>query len=139
MTLPYFTSTAAATTTPATAWAAVTYRVVATNANGTTAQEVTIPVKKDTLTITAGARHRLGTELRIDGTSFIDGVAGVRTPATGVVIYNTTSGTPVKLGTANVDTLGAWTYRSKPGPSVRVSAILVQSTRGGSAISTVAS
>lgn len=139
VTLPYFTTTTAATTTPAAAWAPVTYKVTATNANGTTEQEVTIPVKTDTFTITAGARHRLRTELRIDGTSFIDGVAGVRTPATGVVIYNTTSGTPVKLGTATVDTLGAWTYRPKPGPTTQVTSILVQSTRGGSATSAVAS
>jgi hypothetical protein len=60
-------------------------------------------------------------------------------PPTGVVIWNITGATPVRLGTANVDTLGAWTLRLKPGgPTVRVSAVLVQSTRGGSGTTTLA-
>ena len=117
VTLPYFTSTAATTTAPAAAWEPIVYHLTATNDNGTTEQDVVIPLKKDEFTIAAGTRHRLGTEFRIDGTSFIDGVAGARTPATGVVIWDTTTATPTKLGTANVDTLGAWTLRLKPGPA----------------------
>jgi hypothetical protein len=135
--LPYFTSTAAATTAPSADWGPITYHVAATNAAGTTEQDVVIPAKKDEFTISAGARHRLNNELRIDGTSLVDGQAGARTPATGVVIWNTTTGIPVKLGTANVDTLGAWTLRLKPGPSVRVTSVLVQSTRGGSGTTTL--
>ncbi len=137
VTLPYFTSTAAATTAPSADWAPITYHVVARNAAGTSEQDVVIPLKKDEFTISAGARHRLNTELRIDGTSLIDGQAGARTPPTGIVIWNTTGATPVKLGTANVDTLGAWTLRLKPGPSVRVASVLVQSTRGGSGTTTL--
>lgn len=137
VTLPYFTTTTAATTAPSAAWAPITYHLTATNSGGTTEQDVVIPAKKDEFTISAGARHRLGTELRVDGTSLIDGQAGARTPPTGVVVWNTTGTTPVKLGTANVDTLGAWTLRLKPGPSVRVSSVLVQSTRGGSGTTTL--
>ncbi len=137
VTLPYFTSTAAATKAPSTPWASITYHVTATNGNGTSEQDVVIPVKKDEFTIAAGARHRLGTELRVTGTSLIDGQAGARTPPTGVVVWDTTTATPVKLGTANVDTLGAWSLRLKPGPSARVTSVLVQSTRGGSGITAV--
>jgi hypothetical protein len=138
VTLPYFTSTAAATSAPSAAWAPVTYKVTATNANGTTEQNVVIPVKKDALVIAAGSRHRIGTELRIDGTSLIDGQAGARTPPTGIVVWDTTKpATPVKLGTANVDTLGAWSLRLKPGPSVRVTSVVVQSTRGGTGTTAV--
>ena len=136
MTLPYFITNAA--TAPVKDWAPVVYKVTATNANGTTEQEVIIPVKKDAVTINAGSRHRLGTELRINGTSLIDGGAGTRTPATVVTVWNTTAaGSPVKLGTATVDALGAWELRQKPGPTVRVTSVLVQSTRGGSSISAV--
>jgi hypothetical protein len=79
-------------------------------------------------------RHRVGTELRVDGTSLIGGVGGVRTPATSVVIWNVTNpAAPVKLGTAPVDTLGAWSLRLKPGPNTQVTAVLIQSTRGGTA------
>lgn len=136
VTLPYFTANAA--TAPAGAWAPVTLKVTATNAGGSTEQTVVIPVKTDAVTIAAGARHRIGTELRIDGTSLIDGVAGVRTPPTSIVIWDITRpANPVKLGTAPVDTLGAWPLRLKPGPTVQVSSVLVQSTRGGTATSTV--
>jgi hypothetical protein len=135
VTLPYFSTNAA--TAPVADWAPVTYKVTATNAGGSTEKEVTIPVKKDAVTITAGARHRLGTELRIDGTSLIDGAAGARTPATVVTVWDTTTATPVKLGTATVDTLGAWPFRLKPGPTARVTSVLVQSSRGGSARSAV--
>jgi hypothetical protein len=138
VTLPYFTSTTTATTAPSAAWAPVTYHLKVTNANGTTEQDVVIRAKKDEFTISAGARHRLASELRVDGTSLIDGQAGARTPPTGVVIWNTSGTTPVKLGTANVDTVGAWTLRLKPGPSVRVTSVLVQSTRGGSGTTTLA-
>jgi len=46
---------------------------------------------------------------------------------------------PVKLGgvPVQVDTLGAWTLRLKPGPTTQVTAVLVQSSRGGSATGTL--
>jgi hypothetical protein len=95
-------------------------------------------VQADTLTIAAGPRHKIGTELRVDGTSLIGGVAVVLTPATSVVVWNITNpAAPVKLGTSPVDTLGAWSVRLKPGPTVQVTNVLVQSTRGGTATSSV--
>ena len=137
VTLPF--STASNATAPTAAWAPVTVKLTASGAGGVTEQDVVIGVKKDVTTITAGARHRVGTELRIDGTSLIDGQAGARTPATSVTVWNTTkAGAPVKLGTATVDTLGAWTLRQKPGPNVQVSSVLVQTSRGGTATSAVA-
>lgn len=137
LTLPFATTTGA--TSPAQPWAPVVLKLVATNAGGTSETEVTVPVKQDVVTVLAGARHRLGTELRIDGTSLVDGQAGVRTPATNVVVWDTTNpAAPVKLGTAPVDTLGAWPLRQKPGPTRQVTSVLVQSTRGGSTTATVA-
>jgi hypothetical protein len=136
LTLPFAITSAA--TTPVADWGPVVLKVVATNAAGSSESEVVVPVKRDTVTITAGARHRIGTELRVDGTSLIDGQAVVRTPATSVTIWDVTRpAAPVKLGTAPVDTLGAWPLRLKPGPSQQVTSVLVQSTRGGSATSTV--
>lgn len=136
VTLPYFITNAA--TAPVPNWAPVTFKVTATNASGSSdPKEVTIPVKTDTVVVTA-ARHRIGTELRIDGTSLIDGAAGVLTPPTSVTVWNTSNpAAPTKLGTAPVDTLGAWPIRLKPGPNVQVTSVLVQSTRGGSATSGV--
>jgi hypothetical protein len=136
VTLPAFITNAA--TAPVTDWEPVVFKVTATNVNGTTEKEVIIPVKKDTVTINTGSRHRVGTELRINGTSLVDGAAGTRTPATVVTVWNTTvADSPVKLGTATVDALGAWELRQKPGPSARVTSVLVQSTRGGTSISAV--
>ncbi len=136
ITVPYYTTTTA--TAPAAAAVPIVFTLTATGPGGTTAVPVTIPVQDDTLTVAAGARHRIGTELRIDGTSLIGGVAGARTPPTSVVIWNVTNpAAPVKLGTSPVDTLGAWTLRLKPGPSVQVTSVLVQSTRGGTATATL--
>ena len=95
-------------------------------------------IVKDNLTITT-ARHRLGSELRIDGTSTVSGSTGTLTPATSVVVYDDTPGRPVtKMGNAQVDTLGNWSLKLKPGPTRQVSSVQVQSTRGGTASSAVA-
>jgi len=138
VTVPYFTATGA--TVPAPTAVPLTFQLAVTNSKGetTTSTPVELPVQADTLTIAAGARHKIGTELRVDGTSLIGGVAGVRTPATSVVVWNITNpAAPVKLGTSPVDTLGAWSLRLKPGPTVQVTNVLVQSTRGGTATSSV--
>ena len=137
VTVPYFTATTA--TAPAAAAPPLTFQLTVTNSAGVTSSPtiVEIPVQADTLAVTAN-RHKLGTELRVDGTSLIGGVAGVRTPATSVVIWNVTNpAAPVKLGTAPVDTLGAWSLRLKPGPTVQVTTVLIQSTRGGTATTTL--
>ncbi len=91
--------------------------------------DVTVDVAKDVLTGTG--RHRVGSELRISGTSLLDGAAGVLSPQTRVVIWNTSGATPVYLGTATVDTLGAWELRQRPGPTQQIRQVTVQSTRGG--------
>ncbi len=134
VTVPYFTTTTA--TAPATASAdKLTFQLVVTNSAGvaSTPTAVDVAIQADTLTVTAN-RHKLGTELRLEGTSLIGGAAGVRTPATSVVIWNMANpAAPVKLGTAPVDTLGAWSLRLKPGPTAQVTTVLIQSTRGGTA------
>ncbi|MFB9378547.1 hypothetical protein ACFFKU_07115 [Kineococcus gynurae] len=120
------------------------YRVTVTGAPATeggtaptSTAEVTVAPDVDQLTVTA-ARHRLGSELRIDGTGLFGGQARVLQPATQLVVWDTTPGSPVtKLGTATVDTLGAFSLRQKPGPTRQVTSILVQSSRGGSITSAV--
>ncbi|WP_157365068.1 PKD domain-containing protein [Arthrobacter sp. QXT-31] len=108
------------------------------NGVGSAPATVQLAVQTDTLT-TVGSRHRLGTELRITGTSTLAGNTAVLIPATTVVIYDTTPGRAVtKIGTAQVDTLGAWSYRVKPGPNRQITSVLVQSSRGGTATGAVA-
>lgn len=139
LTIPFATATNA--TAPATASPLTfTVTVTETTTDGSTPRTaqatVTVPIKTDTVVVAAGARHRIGTELRIDGTALIDGGPFSGTPSTSVVIWDVSRATPVKLGVSPVDTLGNWTLRLKPGPSVQVTSVLVQSTRGGSATAT---
>lgn len=129
VTLPYSTTISA--TAPAPAPVPVVFRLTATNSGGSSTTSVTIPGKTDTLTV-GTARHRLGTELRITGTSLLAGGPLALTPPTNVVIYDTTPNrTVTKLGTAQVDTTGAWSLRLLTGPSIQVTSVLIQSTRGG--------
>jgi hypothetical protein len=112
----------------------VRIELVVTDQNGAASAPATVElaIRTDSLTIEAGSRHRVGTELRIAGTSTLAGSIGLLIPATTVVIYDTTPGRPVaKLGTAQVDTLGAWSLKAKPGPSQQITSVLIQSTRGG--------
>jgi hypothetical protein len=95
----------------------------------TSTADVTVDVAEDVLTATG--RHRIGSELRITGTSLVNGAAGILSPQTRVVIWNTTGATPVYLGTATVDTTGAWELRQRPGPSQQIRSVTIQSTRGG--------
>jgi len=101
--------------------------------NGTTKSTpvtLDIPVKVDTVQITA-TKFTAGKEYRIDGTSLTGGSL-VLNPPTTVAIYNTTTGKLV--GTAPVDTAGAWSFRPRaPFASTQDLArnITAVSTRGG--------
>lgn len=138
---------ALATTTSATAPASpidnspAVLQLVVTGADGTTSTaNVTVRPDADSIAITA-ARHRLRTELRIDGTSLFGspGAARVLAPATQVLLWGTDArGVRTKLGTWAVDTLGNWSLRLKPGPATQMTSVLVESTRGGSASGPVA-
>jgi hypothetical protein len=37
-----------------------------------------------------------------------------------------------------VDTLGAWTYKAKPGPSQQITRVIIESSRGGTAAASIA-
>ncbi|MBD1542820.1 hypothetical protein G9E11_11280 [Arthrobacter sp. IA7] len=118
----------------------VQLQLVVTDKNGIGSAPATVnlTVQTDTVAV-AGSRHRLGTELRVTGTSTLAGNTAVLVPATTVVIYDTTPGRAVtKIGTAQVDTLGAWSYRAKPGPNRQITSVLVQSSRGGTATGVLA-
>lgn len=140
VTVPFYAKTT--DTAPLTAKSndPIQLQLVVTDKNGIGSAPATVglTVQTDTVVVSP-SRHRLNTELRIDGTSTLAGNTAVLVPATTVVIYDTTPGRPVsKIGTAQVDTLGAWSYRVKPGPSRQITSVLVQSTRGGTATGTLA-
>lgn len=130
-------------TTPLTEKADGTARIelVVTGSGGSSSAPayVDLTIVTDAVAVDPGSRHRLGTELRITGTSTI-GSSTLLIPSTTVVVYDTTPGRPIsKLGTAIVDTLGAWSLRAKPGPTTLVTSVLVQSSRGGTATGAVSS
>lgn len=104
--------------------------------NGTTASApvtVSVQIKADTVAVTSG-RYRPGTEIRVDGTSTVPGGPLVLTPATTVAVY-TAAGQLV--GTAPVDTTGAWSVRLRDPAAVNAipafTSVRVISSRGGSA------
>jgi hypothetical protein len=120
----------------------VKLQLVVTDADGVASAPATVDltIQDDTVQVDTGSRHRLNTELRISGTAVLQGNTAVLVPATSVVIYDTTPGRPVtKLGTATVDTLGAWQFKQKPGPREQITSVRVQSTRGGDATGSVSS
>jgi hypothetical protein len=115
-------------------------RLTTTNAGSApSTADVTIDVPQDTVAVTA-ARHRVGTELRVDGTSTIAGNTAILTPQTVVVVYSRPNATApwTKVGISPVDTTGAWSVRPKPGPAAQQNQYLVQSSRGGTATGTLA-
>jgi hypothetical protein len=106
-----------------------------TDSTGATATtDVTVQPVQDALTV-AAPRHKLGTEIRVGGTSLVGGVAGTLIPQTQVYVWDVTVATaPRLLGKAPVDTLGAWELRLRSGTLVtgrQISSVSVQSTRGG--------
>ena len=118
----------------------VRIELVVTDKNGVSSSPagVDLAIQTDTVTVDPGSRHRIGTELRITGTSTL-GTSTLLIPATTVVIYDTTpDGRAItKLGTAQVDTLGAWSLKLKPGPTSQVTRVMVQTSRGGTATGAV--
>jgi hypothetical protein len=139
--VPFFTKTTDTTPVPAAAEGPARLQLVVTGPDGPTSSPATVDltVVTDDLVIDAGARHRLGNELRVSGTSTLPGATGVLAPATSVLVYDTTPGRAVtKLGNAPVTTLGTWSLKVSPGPTRQVTSVLVQSTRGGTSSSSVA-
>ncbi|MFE4544950.1 hypothetical protein [Arthrobacter sp. NPDC056727] len=141
VTVPYYAKTTDTAPLTAKADEPIKLQLIVTDANGigSAPASVDLAVQTDTVAIPAGSRHRLGTELRITGTSTLAGSTAVLVPATTVVIYDTTPGRAVsKIGTAQVDTLGNWSYKAKPGPTRQITSVLVQSSRGGTATGVLA-
>jgi hypothetical protein len=137
--IPYYAKAADATPLTDKADGTVRLELVVTGSNNSTSTPayVDLAIVTDTVAVDAASRHRVGTELRITGTSTI-GSTTLLIPSTTVVIYDTTPGRPVsKLGTATVDTLGAWSLKAKPGPTNQITSVLVQSSRGGTATGAV--
>lgn len=110
------------------------------SAGGTsTATETAAPVttqpaaQKDVITITT-ARHRLNKDITFAGTSVYSGALS----AASVVLYDVTPGrTATKLGMASINSLGNWTWTTKPGPSRQVTMVRADSSRGGTATASV--
>ncbi|MBT2546943.1 hypothetical protein [Arthrobacter sp. ISL-65] len=140
VTVPYYAKTT--DTAPLTAKSndPIQLQLIVTDKNGigSAPASVSLTVQTDTVAV-AGSRHRLNKELLIAGTSTLAGNTAVLVPATTVVIYDATPGRAVtKIGTAQVDTLGAWSYKTKPGPNRQITSVLVQSSRGGTATGVLA-
>jgi hypothetical protein len=141
VTVPFFTRTTDTKPVAAAVPGPVRLQLVVRGADGTasSAANLDLAVVTDTLAIDTGARHRLRNELRVSGTSSLAGATGILTPATSVLVYDTTPGRAVtKLGNAQVTTLGTWSLKLSPGPAQQVTSISVQSTRGGTGTTTVA-
>ncbi|MDX6300174.1 MAG: hypothetical protein QOF53_1388, partial [Nocardioidaceae bacterium] len=113
--VPFFTKTANASPVAADkANPAVLHLKVTDSAGNTSATDVNLNVVDDSVVIAAGARHRIGTELRVTGTATLPGNTATLVPQTQVVVYDVTPGHAVtKLGSAPVDTLNAFDLRLK--------------------------
>ncbi|MFD1533238.1 hypothetical protein [Pseudonocardia aurantiaca] len=119
---------------PAFSTAPVTVTFTASNGAATSSATVTLTPVSDAVTIT-NARSRAGSDLRVAGTSTLNGQASV-TPATQIVVYARTSATAawVKIGTSPVDAAGAWDVRPRPAPNVTYTQYQVQTSRGSTVI-----
>jgi hypothetical protein len=138
--LPFFTANSATTPADATSRTPITLSLVVTNSAGVASEPTIVQLGSaaETVSVDAGTRHRVGKEFKVTGTATLPGATEAPLPRSSVVIYDTTPGAPVtKLGTAPVDTLNAWQFKLKPGPSRQITSITVQSTRGGHATTTV--
>ncbi|MBW8765607.1 MAG: hypothetical protein JF630_04955 [Geodermatophilales bacterium] len=127
---PAFVDPKAASTQPANDPAVIQL----VSSNGTTSSApvtVSVPIKLDTVTVGSG-RYKAGTEIRIDGTSTVPGGSLILTPPTTVAVY-TAAGQLV--GTAQVDTTGAWSVRVRTAAEVNAippfTSVRVVSSRGG--------
>jgi hypothetical protein len=118
--------------------AAAMIQLVAISGTGSTAVRsapvtVSVPINPDTVAITK-ATYKKGAEFRVDGTSSIVNVSPVLTPPTTMAVYDAASG--VLLGTAAVDTTGAWSLRLRNPVPTSISAnppknVVAVSSRGG--------
>jgi hypothetical protein len=118
--------------------APVTVTFTASNGTQSSSVDVTVTPVGDTVAVTT-ARSRAGSDLRVDGTSTSPGAGLILTPATQAVVYarTTTVANPtgaeagwVKIGSAAVDTTGAFSVRPRPAPNVTYVQYLVQTSRG---------
>jgi hypothetical protein len=127
----------AATTTPtAPNNGNLTFTLKATNGNGgqSATGTATVTIKPDALVVT-GSRFRAGQEIRIDGTSLLPGGPLVLSPTTTVAVYVAAGqpGAGKLVGTAQVDTTGAWTVRPRSTTGFTAfTAVTAVSSRGGS-------
>ncbi|APX00739.1 bilirubin oxidase [Arthrobacter sp. QXT-31] len=87
----------------------------------------------DVVTITT-ARHRLGKDITFAGTSKYSGTATGGT----VTLYDVTPGrAATRIGATTINSLGSWTWTTKPGPSRQVTMVRADSSRGGTATASV--
>ena len=89
--VPFYAKTTDTAPLPAAVAGPAHIKLVVTALDGSTSETtVALTIQTDAVAIDAGSRHRIGTELRITGTSALAGSTGVLTPATSVVIYDMT-------------------------------------------------
>jgi hypothetical protein len=135
---PVFGNPAPAQAPAAATNAAAVIQLVASNGTGSTAVKsapvrVTVPINPDTVAVSR-ATYKAGSEFRVDGTSTVPNGSLVMTPPTTVAVYNAATG--ALLGTAQVDTTGAWSLRLRNPAPVYTAAtqprnVVAISDRGG--------
>ncbi|MBT2523742.1 multicopper oxidase family protein [Arthrobacter sp. ISL-28] len=87
----------------------------------------------DVVTITT-ARHRLNKDIAFAGTSTFTGTS----TGASVVLYDVTPGrTATRVGAALINSLGNWSWSTKPGPSRQITVVRADSGRGGTATANV--
>jgi hypothetical protein len=104
---------------------ALTFQLTASNASGAdaTPDEVVIKPKADTVTISRAQFTRSTREWRVEGTSDVFG------PGVSITVL-TSDGT--KIGSADVDTLGAWKLRVANSTVASSNTVTAKSSSGGS-------
>lgn len=124
----------AATTSPTapTNGPAVIELVASNGPTASTPVTVEVPIEADTVTVTA-SRYRAGSEIKVDGTATLSGGRLILTPATTVAVYAANGTNAGQLvGTAQVDTTGAWSVRLRNTSGIaQFTAVNVVSSRGG--------
>jgi hypothetical protein len=104
----------------------LTFQLTASNASGPDASpdEVVVKPKPDVVTISRAQFTRSTREWRVEGTSDVFG------PGVTVTVFNTAG---AKVGSADVDTLGAWKVRVPNSTVTSTATVTAKSSSGGSA------
>lgn len=90
----------------------ITFRLTVTGPGGSASTQVTVSMARDQITVTEASFRQRTLEWRIAGTAALVG------PGNTITVRNgSTLASPI-IGTAEVDALGEWSVRLRPGPNL---------------------